>query len=418
MSRWSESTRGEAGAEPAEKFDQPETASFRGRGLGLLLAGIWLVYLIDPFLQMWQRRSEPGAGLGAAAVGVFAALYLLTFLVSRSRFGNPEIRLFRNAPGWLSLVGYASLAACAGIAAIAGGQAGTGTWIFLAVAGLFVFPMRPALGLGGVIAVALLLLPYWVPGWAPDTSMAVAAVLAMVALSASILALRRQRQVASMRVENARLQAEEERGRVARDLHDILGHSLTVISVKADLASRVIDADPARARQELGDIQRLSREALADVRHTLAEMRTLSLPQELSKARAALVAAGVEPHLPAAVDEVAGDRRDAFAWAVREAVTNVVRHARARHCWVEVSADRVTITDDGVGASAGVAGSSVDGNGLRGLRERAARIGAVVIVETVEPDGFSLTMATREAAGGSGGAPPSAEVSKERGSDD
>src|SRR6185436_7841571 len=118
--------------------------------------------------------------------------------------------------------------------------------------------------------------------------------------------------------ENAELLVENERTRFARDLHDILGHSLTVITVKAELAGRLMDADPVRAKAEIADLERLSRDALADVRRAVEGYRELTLPGELARAREALRSAGIEADLPGSAEDVPSDMREVFAWAVRE----------------------------------------------------------------------------------------------------
>ena len=121
----------------------------------------------------------------------------------------------------------------------------------------------------------------------------------------------------------AELAVADERARFARDLHDILGHSLTAIAVKAQLAGRLVERDPERARGEIADIERLAREGLDDVRRTAAGSREVTLAAELVAARTALAAAGIRAELPQAVDEVPGRWRELFGWAVREGVTNV-----------------------------------------------------------------------------------------------
>ncbi len=125
---------------------------------------------------------------------------------------------------------------------------------------------------------------------------------------------------------------EQERARFARDLHDLLGHSLTVIAIKSELARRVMTNDPDRAAAEVADIERLAREALTDVRATVAGYREVTLSAEISSARSALDAAGLHAELPTAVDDVPGERRELFGWVLREGVTNVVRHSDASGC--------------------------------------------------------------------------------------
>jgi two-component system, NarL family, sensor histidine kinase DesK len=167
-----------------------------------------------------------------------------------------------------------------------------------------------------------------------------------------------------------------ERERIARDLHDVLGHTLSVIILKSELAGKLIDQDPERARAEIADVEQTSRAALADVRSTIRGYRADSLETELKQAKATLETAGVsvksesqEVHLTPAQESV-------VALVVREAVTNVVRHARARNCHLRLMPVngncRVEVQDDGRG------GGPVEGNGLRGMRERIEALGGTL----------------------------------------
>ena len=155
--------------------------------------------------------------------------------------------------------------------------------------------------------------------------------------------------------ENAELAVENERTRFARDLHDILGHSLTVITVKAELAQKLMDVDTDRARAELADLERLSRDALADVRRAVEGYRELSLPGELARARTALAAAQIEAVLPNSTDDVPSERRELFAWTIREGVTNVIRHSGARHCSVRAATRTASRSSTTVSARASTA---------------------------------------------------------------
>ena len=168
-----------------------------------------------------------------------------------------------------------------------------------------------------------------------------------------------------------------ERARIAADLHDILGHSLTVVTVKAELAQRLLDVDVDKARSELRDLEVLARDALSDVRATALGVRGISLPGEIAAAREALAAAHVCAELPGVTDAVPTRNRELFAWTIREAVTNVVRHSRAGSCVVRLAADSVEIVDDGPGDDGPPA---VDGQGLPGLRRRADAAGALLTV--------------------------------------
>ncbi|MGO1768428.1 MAG: sensor histidine kinase [Microbacterium sp.] len=166
-----------------------------------------------------------------------------------------------------------------------------------------------------------------------------------------------------------------ERERVARDVHDVLGHSLTIVTVKAELAERVVDSDPERAKDELAQIRSLTREALGEVRATVAGLRVARLGDELASAAAALRDAGVEADVPSEPEVVDPRYRIVVAWALREAVTNVVRHAEAGRCAIRLSEDGVVIEDDGRGTP-----SDVAARGLRGIRERVEAAGAALTV--------------------------------------
>jgi two-component system sensor histidine kinase DesK len=209
--------------------------------------------------------------------------------------------------------------------------------------------------------------------------------------------LERNTQLARAREQLVDLAVTQERERVARDVHDILGHSLTVITVKTELAGRLLEGLPGpaadRARTEVADVERLAREALADVRATVSGMREVSLTGELAAARAALAAAGIRADLPSAVDVVPARHRELFAWALREGVTNVVRHSGAGWCGVQLTADCVEIRDDGRGP-----GGSGTGSGLAGLQARAGKAGARLEIGRAPEGGFLLRVATGEAA--------------------
>jgi two-component system sensor histidine kinase DesK len=180
----------------------------------------------------------------------------------------------------------------------------------------------------------------------------------------------------------------DERARFGRDVHDILGHSLTSIVVKAQLAGRLVDRDGEKARAEIADIERLAREGLTDVRRTAAGYREVTLAGELASARSALAAAGIQAELPQAVDEVPGGLRELFGWTVREGVTNVIRHSGASRCEVHLTPGSVAVTDDGHG------GEGHAGHGLSGLADRAAAAGAEIEAAPLTGGGFRLSLHT------------------------
>jgi two-component system, NarL family, sensor histidine kinase DesK len=167
-----------------------------------------------------------------------------------------------------------------------------------------------------------------------------------------------------------------ERERIARDLHDVLGHTLSVIILKSELAGKLIDRDPERAKAEIADVEHTSRAALADVRSTIRGYRAHSLEAELKLAQETLETAGVTVKSESEEVRLTPVQESVVALIVREAVTNVVRHAQARHCHLRLlpvnGNCRLEIQDDGRG------GGAIEGNGLRGMRERIEALGGTL----------------------------------------
>ena len=205
------------------------------------------------------------------------------------------------------------------------------------------------------------------------------------------------------REEVERLAKSAERERIARDLHDLLGHTLTVIAVKSELASKLAERDPERSRREIREVHEVSRQALAEVRRAVRGYRAgtgaglaYELPEELERARRTLGSAGVAAEVvpgpreaEALVARLGPEREEALALALREAVTNVLRHAGARTCRIAVGAEgervRLEVADDGRG------GDEPEGAGLAGMRERIAALGG-----SIERDGARGTRLTIE----------------------
>jgi two-component system sensor histidine kinase DesK len=164
-----------------------------------------------------------------------------------------------------------------------------------------------------------------------------------------------------------------ERERIARDLHDLLGHTLSLVTLKAELARKLVDRDPQRAKQEMQDVEHTSRAALADVREAISGYRGQGLAAELLRARQTLETAGIAVDCEASEVPLSPAQETVLALALREAVTNVVRHAQAQTCSVRLGRDEqlctLEIADNGCGAEA------PEGNGLRGMRERLEAIG-------------------------------------------
>jgi two-component system, NarL family, sensor histidine kinase DesK len=359
---------------------------WRSRRYAMLFSSIWLVFLAHPLQAGWQMRGTWQGWAGIAATTAFAVSYVLAFTWARARRHRHEVPT-ANREAIAILLGMTVLAAAMCLTV---GEWGLAASVYLAVASVMFLPTRAAVAAVVVLSGSTQLLSVVVPGWTSDSSLLLSILLAAFAMWGVGQLINRNIDLMRAREENARLAVEEERNRVARDLHDILGHSLTVITVKAELAGRLMDVDPERARAEVEDLERLSRDALADVRRTVEGYRELTLPGELARARAALRAAEIDADLPNSTDVVPGHLRELFAWAIREGVTNVIRHSAATRCSVRLTADTVEVADNGRGPSAVPVGGRRHGHGLAGLRERAASAEATLVTKALKPQGFSL----------------------------
>lgn len=358
-------------------------------GYAALGAGVWLIFLIPAVQAGWNARDTMAGWLGLCALAGFCFLYVWSFLWARPY--RQDGRLWREVDR-RALTIVAGLFVLGAIVVLTLHQDGLATAVYVAVGAITLLPRHWSLPFAALLAIAAETLARRIPGWDGADGIALSVLLASFAVWGMWTAMRRSRDLVAAKEENAVLMVEQERARMARDLHDILGHSLTVIAVKAELADRLVDVSPERARAEIADIQRLSRDALADVRTTVDGVRELSLPGELARARAALRAAGIRADLPGSTDDVPTDLRELFAWTLREGVTNVVRHSAATHCAVTLAADRITIADDGRGMRVADDTALRHGHGLSGLRERAAAEGAHVLVENPPAGGFRISV--------------------------
>lgn len=372
----------DCGPQPDPFYESPmPPAMSRMNRMGPWFAGIWLFFLIDPLLEGWARRDEVRGVLGILATVAFAACYLSLWIsarASRARLiGNPLL------PVAVAYITAEIVLASLMIGLL--GEPGLASTVYVGIGFVMLFPFRYA-AVAVVSIMAIVLGLGFVQDWESQVGTAFGVLAASVAIFGLRTVLARNIDLVVSEQKNARLAVENERTRFARDLHDILGHSLTVITVKAELAQRLMDVDVERARVEVADLERLSRDALADVRRAVEGYRELTLPGEIARARIALAAAEIEADVPNSTDEVPSDLRELFAWTVREGVTNVIRHSGARHCRVVLTSSSAEVCDDGAGSaqSRGPAGS-----GLVGLRERAGAVGAVLVTRDLAP-GFSV----------------------------
>lgn len=253
---------------------------------------------------------------------------------------------------------------------------------YLAVMTAHLVPWRHAriiiVGVGTVGVVAGALTDNWYP-----IVLSVVAIGMGLLLGAGLENARLGQRLERSEVRVATLAVAAERERIGRDLHDILGHSLTVVAVKAGLASRLATVDPEATREQLQEIEQVARQALADVRATAGGYRQVRLAAEIAGARSVLQASGIRCTAPTALPAMSDTVSEFLGYVVREGVTNVVRHADASAVDIAVAGVelpqsvpgiRVSIADDGRGTD----GSDTGGGGLVGLATRAARIGGAV----------------------------------------
>jgi two-component system, NarL family, sensor histidine kinase DesK len=209
--------------------------------------------------------------------------------------------------------------------------------------------------------------------------------------------------------EIARAATDRERARIARDLHDLLGHSLSMVALKTELARKLLDRDPVQASAELAEIEDVVRTSLRDVRQAVAGYRQVDLDSELQGARVALVAAGFdvlierpEHPLEPSVDALLG-------WVVREGATNIVRHSRGGQCSIEIAVTgdmtRLEILDDGPAPTDGLGSrpSVGTGRGLRGIRERVEQSGGTLEAGWRSAGGYALTVTVPRSEGAAAG---------------
>jgi len=326
----------------------------------------WLVYLGQTVSGVAKYSHGAGAVAGYLLVAAFALCYLAALPMGWNGAGRTFWVLYGTA---------CVLTATETI--FARGDA----LVFCVYLAVLTVSVRGRFAMPVVVALTLItaLLPRFVASWghAIDWSGALSVFLVALAMYGFFAIIRSNIELAAARSEIARLAAENERTRIARDLHDLLGHSLTTITVKSGLARRLAERDPQRACEEIAAVEDLARRTLDEVRAAVSGYRDVTLAGELATSREVLRAAGIDAEFPGAVDIVDADAVEPFGWVVREAITNVVRHSRAEHCTVAFGPRWIEIRDDGKLATAAGAG-----NGLSGLSERLVAAGGTVEVSS------------------------------------
>ena len=390
-------------AERAERIERAEVSrEIVPPTLWRLFVLIWLLFLYYPLVNLWLAHPAPLlAVMTVTGTALFAALYL--YLALPLPFGEAAPSHISPRTHFMPLVLAVLLAADILLLTLLASVDWLWFFIFVSIALGVRLPPRPAAIAIAATTALTIIVGMGVFDWV--FALRVALPVAVVGFSmigvgwlvATIRALRAARE------EIARLAVAEERLRFARDLHDLLGHSLSAITLKNEVARSLIPTHPDRAVHELADAIGLAREALREVRQAVSGYRRATLAAEIRSACGLLDAAGIVHRVDMAADvaSLPPSLEAVLAWTVREGVTNVVRYSGARHCTMTVlrQADSIAleVTDDGRGAAApdshhvssGIS-QSRGGTGLRGLAERAAQVGGLMEAVPREPSGFRL----------------------------
>ncbi|MEW2492061.1 sensor histidine kinase [Streptomyces nodosus] len=344
----------------------------------------WLLLGMGSFSNLFQD-STANPWIGALGLLTFNSLYV--YVVFRAF--SPKTRVAVSTRAALALMG----AVTCGLAIGYGG-----TWLlFFPLFGLATGALLRGPGLGRT-GTALAVLAGAVAaareGWggldiAYATWISTMVTAAILSLSEAV------RELRAAREELARRAVEEERMRFSRDLHDLLGHTLSVIVVKSEAARRLAARDMDAALAQVTDIESVGRQALTEIREAVTGYREGSLATELDRARSALTAAGVEPVVRRSGPPLVPQTEALLGWVVREAVTNAVRHSGATRCEITVdgTAERVrlTVADNGTGRPSAPSPAGVGGTGLKGLTERLATAGGSLHAAPSPRGGFTVT---------------------------
>jgi two-component system sensor histidine kinase DesK len=379
-----------------ERPSAPTTRNARAILLVRILAVVSLVPLVTPAASLWFQSklgipAPPARGLGGGPawveplfIALVMALYLLYWL-----------RLWPNrakAPIAAVLIGMGALATAG---EVLGAAPGVELWLYVAVVVGAAMRIRWAAVVVIVMAVGalvpiLFLLPAspGVPGqsgspektpnlWLPAVMNVSQLTIAALGGALVTFLMRTNAELHAARAAFAQLAVQEERTRLARDLHDLLGHNLLLMAARLELARKLIGQPDHPAAAEVREIQRLARNALHEVREVVGGFRQPTLEGELAGAAVALEAAGIGLELRDSHGVLTPSLEAACAWLVREGTTNVLKHSGARTCRIEVNRENggldVRITDDGTGGSPNGAGM-----GLQGLTERIAALGGTL----------------------------------------
>jgi two-component system, NarL family, sensor histidine kinase DesK len=356
-------------------------------------AVVWVAFIVFPLANaVGKHGTALQQGLIIAGAAVFVATYVAMVLTWRF-----------EPPTHLSLVYFVILLAIASALTLA--QSSGWGFLFTYCAACTALVAHKQLGFYAVALCATLAgVTSAIAGANGGTAISYVASAAGVGLLMLVMGdLRlRNEQLSQARAELAQMAVAQERERFARDLHDLLGHSLSVITLKAELAGRMLTDRPVDAVREVAELEQVARTALGEVREAVSGYHQPTLEGELAGARMALAAAGIEADVHEARVPLDPAVEAVLAWTVREGATNVIRHSRAQHCTLRVRASltdaEVEVIDDGGGAPDAPVNGQVNGtparggHGIDGLAERARLVNGTIEAGTRAAGGYRLAV--------------------------
>lgn len=348
--------------------------------VGTFMSLVWLGFLYFPISQALTLPLGPSVA-SLILTAAFALAYVTAFVLTwrkpvmgerNFRYFDGRHRLRKSDAAAFAVIVMITLLQMA----VLGPLASLAFLPFIAAAAPFTLPQAIGYIAGALTVLVSFLIPSFVPNGQEYFGLAITTSAVFMFVSGITFYIgsniESQRQVGIQAIL-------EERERVARDVHDVLGHTLTVIALKSELAGKLLERDPGRAQAELREITHLARESIEEVRQTVAGLKVQSLFEEITAASQALESAGIDLQREGSawsdLDSIPAVNQAIFAWVIREATTNIIRHAAARRATIKLDRSSLTITDNGVGISPEAAG-----HGLEGLKARVEQVGGTLSI--------------------------------------
>ncbi|WP_151550407.1 sensor histidine kinase [Corynebacterium sp. 19B] len=358
-------------AAPSDSFTGAFSKPWQGFDLyTCVFASLWLPFLAVQMAHALATSSTAERVWAALCALVFAGVYSFSFgsHAYYPRGWSADSRFWSVGAVLISIIAFYSVV--------------LGSWIvcFLPFLVSFIAFLRPWRFV--IVAVPLLSALASIFALATGAELEILVLTVMVPAMIMVAGLANDRERTSRRI-CQELKQSREREKLVTDVHDLLGHSLTVINLKAEVAARYVDHDAERAKAEMEAVAELSKRSLAEVRAAVNHQLGRDLATELTHAREALATAGIAHTIDQGADM---QNSPLFAWVLREAVTNIIRHAGATHCQITVQPQLLRVQDNGCGIG------NHDGNGLRGMRRRAAAAGAQLQIDG--NNGTTITVQT------------------------